>query len=60
MENYALHPGVSAALKRTVVLFDDVITAGNHYVACKRFVERHCGPQKICGVFIARRVIRNG
>jgi hypothetical protein len=57
MENYALHQGVPSDLKRNVVLFDDVITAGNHYIACKQFVERHCGPKKICGVFIARRVI---
>ncbi|TDW99589.1 hypothetical protein [Dinghuibacter silviterrae] len=54
--NYTLDPAVSSALQETVVIFDDILTAGNHFSACKRFLREHCGPRRYVGVFLARRV----
>ena len=57
LKNYMLHPDVSAEVRETVVLFDDMITGGNHFVASKKFVENHCHSKKTIGIFIARRIL---
>jgi hypothetical protein len=57
LANYELNPDVSPIIAERVVLFDDVITGGNHYVACKTFIENRYPGTKIIGVFIARRAV---
>jgi predicted amidophosphoribosyltransferase len=46
----------SPVLER-IVLFDDVITSGNHFMACKRFLLRHFPGREVAGVFVARRAL---
>ncbi|HWB94503.1 MAG TPA: hypothetical protein VG605_21760 [Puia sp.] len=48
--------GGSPVLER-IVLFDDVITSGNHFMACKRFLLRHFPGREVAGVFVARRAL---
>ena len=40
----------------TIVLFDDVLTGGNHFVACKRFLLQRFPTHHIIGIFICRRI----
>lgn len=55
--NYYLNPLMDEAVREKVVIFDDVITAGSHYKACRLFIESHFPGRAITGVFAARRVI---
>jgi predicted amidophosphoribosyltransferase len=40
-------------LRPNIVLFDDVITNGTHFTACKRFLLQHQPAAHITGIFIA-------
>ena len=55
MNNYEINTVVDPAIRENVVIFDDVITAGNHYKACKTFIQLQFTPKSIVGIFIARR-----
>ena len=44
-------------LRPNTVLFDDLITSGNHFIACKRFVLQHQPATRVLGIFVARRAI---
>jgi hypothetical protein len=44
-------------LRPNTVLFDDLITAGNHFIACKRFVLEHQPATRITGIFVGRRAL---
>ena len=46
-----------APVRERIVVFDDVITSGNHYAACKRFLLTHFPGREIVGVFVARRKV---
>jgi predicted amidophosphoribosyltransferase len=39
-----------------VILFDDVLTTGKHFMCCKRRLREHLGDIPVTGLFIARRV----
>ncbi len=43
--------------RNTVVLFDDVIVGGNHFVACSRFLRERYPGTRVMGIFVARRVM---
>lgn len=43
-------------LRRFVVIFDDMITTGSHFVAIKNCLEKRFSNKTIVGLFIARRV----
>jgi predicted amidophosphoribosyltransferase len=57
-KNYVLNRSAAPVLPDTVVIFDDVITAGSHFAACKRFLAKTCGPRRYIGVFLARRAFK--
>jgi len=40
----------------TIVLFDDVLTAGAHFRACKDAILAEDPTKKVIGVFVARRI----
>jgi predicted amidophosphoribosyltransferase len=42
-------------LRDHIILFDDIITAGAHFKACKELIQERFPTKKITGVFIARR-----
>jgi hypothetical protein len=44
----------TAPLRPNIVLFDDVITNGTHFTACKRFLLQHHPAANTTGIFIAR------
>jgi predicted amidophosphoribosyltransferase len=44
-------------LRPNTVLFDDLITSGNHFIACKRFVLQHQPATRVLGIFVARRAL---
>lgn len=54
--NYALGVVGSAPVRETVVLFDDVVTSGRHFVACRRCIREHFPERDVVGVFLARRL----
>ena len=45
-------------LRPNIVLFDDVITNGTHFAACKRFLLQHHPAAHITGIFIARHALK--
>lgn len=59
VQNLELNVNGCNDLRDTVVLFDDVLTTGSHFVACKRTLLNEFPDLRIMGVFIARRVIPN-
>ena len=58
LDNYTLNPNIHPEIRENIVLFDDVVTAGSHYVACRQFLEGYWLLKKIKGVFVARRVVQ--
>jgi hypothetical protein len=48
---------VGGEVRSNVVVFDDVISGGNHFAACKRLIHLHHPGCRVMGVFIARRVL---
>lgn len=52
---YRVQP-VETPLRGTVVLLDDVLTTGCHYVAARNSLQRFFPGQRIMGLFVARRV----
>lgn len=46
---------VAKPLRPTVFLFDDVLTAGTHFKACKRRIFEHAPTSRVIGLFIGRR-----
>ena len=59
MANLDLAIGPDEELSCTVVLFDDVIITGCHFVACKQMLLSEFPDLNVIGVFIARRAIPN-
>ena len=56
LQNYEWNSRLTAGVRPQVVLFDDLITGGNHFVACKQFILARYPSTKVTGVFVARRV----
>lgn len=44
--------------KSKIVIFDDVVTSGKHYLAMKKAIMRHRKDVRFKGLFFARRVLR--
>ncbi len=53
LNNYIWIP-TAQPLRPNIVLFDDVITSGTHFTACKRFLLQHHPAAHTTGIFIAR------
>jgi hypothetical protein len=58
--NYEWNPPAPPVIRPNVVLFDDMITGGNHFVACRNFIARSHLDVRIIGVFVSRRVLLQG
>lgn len=54
-QNLKIDAALSANLKDNIILFDDVMTTGAHYKACKRRLLEFNPNLNISGIFIARR-----
>ncbi|WP_339053466.1 hypothetical protein [Arsenophonus endosymbiont of Crataerina pallida] len=56
--NYEFHGSLANNIRSTIIIFDDVLTAGSHYKAMKTVIKQHIPDVQIIGLFIAR-TIRN-
>ncbi|NQX38496.1 hypothetical protein SAMN05421820_101519 [Pedobacter steynii] len=54
-ENYSFDDTLVPNLKPIIMLFDDVLTTGAHYIACKEVIQAGFPDAEIYGLFIARR-----
>lgn len=57
MDNYRWNDPVRPAVRPNIVFFDDMVTGGNHFVACRNFMRSRYPDRRILGVFVARRVL---
>jgi len=55
--NLTIDESLLAGVRQRIILFDDVITVGTHYVACKNLIVESCPGASISGMFVSRRVI---
>lgn len=53
--NMTVDYSIQAQVRQNVVLFDDMITTGSHYAACKRHITEQFPGRVIAGIFISRR-----
>lgn len=53
--NYKFNPSLIHPMPRLIALFDDVLTTGAHFIACKDFLIPHFPSVPIVGIFVARR-----
>jgi hypothetical protein len=56
-KNYRFDEGLTKSVRNTILLFDDVLTSGAHYIACKEVIQAGFPDADIYGLFIARRVL---
>lgn len=54
MENYRLDEALIPGVKQNIIVFDDVLTAGCHFRAMKRFLLRYFPQASVLGLFVAR------
>ncbi len=54
MANYRLDASLLAGIRGNIIIFDDVLTAGSHFKAMKRFLRQHLPEASILGLFVAR------
>jgi hypothetical protein len=52
--NYIFEHSEAQNLRKTIVIFDDVLTAGSHYKAMKTVIKTHLPESVIVGLFVAR------
>jgi len=55
--NLQINEDLANNIKPTIILFDDVITVGTHFVACKNLLTARFPDVKVIGMFVARRAI---
>lgn len=54
---YAINPAATATpLRRTVVILDDMLTTGCHFIAMRNVIQQAFPGQRVVGLFVARRV----
>lgn len=53
---YQIYPAVTANVRGILVVVDDVLTTGCHYVAMRNVLARAFPGREIAGLFVARRV----
>jgi predicted amidophosphoribosyltransferase len=59
LEAYQIDERLADPAPRRIGIFDDVLTAGTHFVAVKTILQNRFGGVPIVGFFIARRVFPN-
>ena len=52
--NMAIDPALAANIRGTVILFDDVLTSGGHFLACKNTIKQAFPNVDVIGIFISR------
>ena len=54
VENYKVDKEALNNARSTIIIFDDVLTAGSHFKAMKEVILQHRSDVKIIGLFVAR------
>lgn len=54
MANYCFDETLRVGVRNNILIFDDVLTAGSHFKAMKRFLQQHLPDTNIQGLFVAR------
>jgi len=57
LKSYRIVEHLLKSSSNTVIVFDDVLTTGAHYVAMRRLLSMHLPGADILGFFVARRVL---
>lgn len=52
--NYHFNPNLIQGIRNTIVIFDDVLTAGSHYKAMKNIITNYLPDVGVMGLFVAR------
>ncbi|WP_392471393.1 hypothetical protein ACF3OC_08385 [Sphingobacterium cellulitidis] len=55
--NYMIDEGLIQGCRKDIILFDDVLTSGAHFKACKELLLEYSPDSDIIGYFIARRLL---
>lgn len=58
-DNLSIDPKLSLNLKDSILLVDDVLTTGAHFIAIKRLLKKEFPDVKVRGLFICRRAIED-
>ena len=54
MANYSFDASQLRGIRGNIVIFDDVLTAGSHFKAMKKFLRQYLPDANILGLFVAR------
>lgn len=54
MANYRFDETLCDGVRNNILIFDDVLTAGSHFKAMKRFLQQYLPEKNIQGLFVAR------
>lgn len=54
--NYSIDDRFKEGLRNKIILFDDVVTSGAHFVTCRKIIQEINPSIEVGGVFLARRV----
>ncbi|WNN63375.1 hypothetical protein [Enterobacter hormaechei] len=54
MANYSFDSSQLHGIRGSIVIFDDVLTAGSHFKAMKKFLRQYLPDANILGLFVAR------
>lgn len=54
--NYKIDNDIKDDVKDTIILFDDMLTTGAHFIAAKGLINEELPDKKVKGIFIARRI----
>ena len=55
-ENLRIDENECEGLRPNIILFDDVVTTGAHFKACKQVIMERFPDKKVVGLFLARTV----
>lgn len=56
---YAVDERIALPAPSSVVLFDDVLTTGRHFLAAKQVIQQRFGPTRVMGIVVCRRKVPN-
>ena len=52
--HFALQFNIKSPVKETIILFDDLLTNGTHFKACKRLIQERLPDHAVIDLFIGR------
>lgn len=59
IDAYCIDESLAAPAPQSVVLFDDVLTTGNHFLAARHVIQQRFGNIRVAGLVVCRRKLPN-